>query len=57
MYYYMGMKKGDNLVTENELVPVILKDNAVAGWGWETLEEMTGGRQVPSALEQDQGSY
>lgn len=44
MYYYTGMKKGDNLVSEDELVPIILKGNAVIGWGWETLEEMVGGR-------------
>ena len=47
MYYYTGMKKGDDLVTEDELVPVILKDNSVIGWGWETLEAMTGSRQGP----------
>jgi hypothetical protein len=47
MYYYMGMKKGDDLVTEEELLPVILKDNAVVGWGWEALEDMTGSRPGP----------
>ena len=47
MYYYMGMKKGDDLVTEEELVPIILKDNAVAGWGWAVLEKMTGSRPGP----------
>ena len=44
MYYYTGMKKGDDLVTEDELVPIILKDDAVVGWGWETLSAMTGTR-------------
>jgi len=44
MYYYTGMKKGDDLVTEDELLPVILKDNAVVGWGWETLVVMTGSK-------------
>ncbi|MCJ7499354.1 DUF3192 domain-containing protein [bacterium] len=47
MYYYTGMKKGDDLVTEDELVPIILKDNSVIGWGWEALEGMTGSRPVP----------
>jgi len=44
MYYYMGMKKGDDQVTGEELVPVILKGDAVIGWGWETLERMVGSR-------------
>ena len=47
MYYYTGMKKADDLVTEEELVPVILKNNAVVGWGWETLEDMVGERPYP----------
>ena len=47
MYYYTGMKKGDDLVTEDELVPIILKDDAVVGWGWETLSAMTGTRASP----------
>jgi hypothetical protein len=47
MYYYLGRVKGDDLVTDEELVPVILKDNSVVGWGWETLEVMTGLRPSP----------
>lgn len=47
MYYYTGMKKGDDLVTEEELMPIILIDNSVIGWGWEALEGMTGSRPVP----------
>ncbi len=47
MYYYIGMKRGDDRITEEELLPVILADNAVIGWGWETLEEMVGGRPSP----------
>ena len=47
MYYYTGMKKPDDRVTADELMPVILKDDSVVGWGWETLEAMTGGRSSP----------
>jgi len=45
MYYYTGMKRGDDRVTREEVTPVILKDDAVVGWGWEALQEMTGKRQ------------
>lgn len=47
MYYYMGMKKGDDKVSEDELVPIILKDDTVVGWGWEALEDMAGSRPGP----------
>ncbi len=47
MYYYLRMAKGDNVVTEEELIPVILQDGVVVGWGWETLESMVGERPVP----------
>ena len=47
MYYYTGMKKGDDIVTEDELVPIILKDDSVVGWGWKMLEDMVGGRPSP----------
>jgi hypothetical protein len=47
MYYYTGMKKGDDKVSKDELVPIILMDDAVVGWGWNTLEEMAGSRQGP----------
>ena len=48
MYYYTGMKKGDDLVTEDELVPIILKSDAVTGWGWNTLEDLVGFRPIPA---------
>lgn len=47
MYYYVGMEKPDDRVSEEELVPVILKDDSVVGWGWESLEAMTGMRPSP----------
>jgi hypothetical protein len=47
MYYYAGMKKGDDQVSEDELLPIILKDDFVVGWGWQTLSAMTGTRVSP----------
>ena len=47
MYYYMGMKRGDDKVSEDELVPIILKEDTVVGWGWEALEDMAGSRPGP----------
>jgi hypothetical protein len=48
MYYYTGMKRGDDLVTEDELVPIIMKSGAVTGWGWNTLEDLVGFRPIPA---------
>ena len=48
MYYYTGMKKGDDLVTEDELVPIIMKSGVVTGWGWNTLEDLVGFRPIPA---------
>jgi hypothetical protein len=48
MYYYTGMKKGDDLVTEEELIPIILKSDVVTGWGWNTLEDLVGFRPIPA---------
>ena len=47
MYYYTGMKKPDDQVSNDELVPIILKEDAVVGWGWEYLEKLTGNRPGP----------
>ena len=47
MYYYIAMKEPDDRVTEDELVPIILKDDSVIGWGWEALEGMVGARPNP----------
>jgi hypothetical protein len=54
MYYYDGMKKADNLVTVDELVPIVLSEDIVVGWGWDYLEEFTAkkGPTNPAATDQ-----
>lgn len=50
MYYYVMMEKGDNIVTEEELVPVILENGIIIGWGWDLLGKLTGRRPVAILL-------
>jgi len=40
MLYYTGLKVGDNQVSDDELVPVILEDGKVVGWGWGYLNQV-----------------
>jgi len=32
-YYYTDFMKGDGLITDDELTPIILKNNELMGWG------------------------
>ena len=41
MFYYKGLEKGDNQVSDDELMPIVLLDGKVVGWGWEFLGEVT----------------
>lgn len=42
MLYYTGLKAGDNQVSDDELVPIVLLDSRVVGWGWEFLDQVNG---------------
>ena len=37
---YTDIKKDDNLITDNELTPIVLKDNQLIGWGWAFLSQL-----------------
>ncbi len=40
LYYYTHLTKRDDLVTDDELTPIVLRQGAVDGWGWPYLERM-----------------
>jgi len=42
MLYYSGLTQGDNRVSDDELMPIVLLEGKVVGWGWEFLDEVTG---------------
>jgi hypothetical protein len=42
MLYYSGLKQGDNQVSDDELMPIVLLEGKVVGWGWEFLDQVNG---------------
>jgi hypothetical protein len=42
LYFYTHRRHRDNLITDDELTPVLLVNGKLAGWGWECYEEIIG---------------
>lgn len=40
LFYHTDIKKNDHLVTDDELTPLVFKDNKLIGWGWAFLSEI-----------------
>ena len=43
LYYYTDLVKADGFITDDELTPVILKNNKLVGWGrdvWDRLSDI-----------------
>ena len=40
LYYYTDLVKRDGIITDDELTPLILRNDKLAGWGWTFLEEI-----------------
>ena len=38
LYYYTEQKKAEGTVTNDELTPIVLEKDKLAGWGWNFLE-------------------
>lgn len=43
LFYHTDIRKKDKVISEDELTPIVLKDNTLIGWGWAFLSE-----RVPS---------
>ena len=39
LFYYTDIKKQDGAITDDELTPLVFKDNKLMGWGWSFLNE------------------
>ena len=39
-FYHTDIKKDDKLITDDELTPIVLKDNQLIGWGWVFLSQI-----------------
>lgn len=34
LFYYTDRKKADGVITDDELTPLVIKDDKLIGWGW-----------------------
>ena len=39
LFYYTDTKKADGAITDDELTPLVLKENKLIGWGWSFLND------------------
>ena len=51
LYYYTDLAKADGIITDDELTPVILRNNRLVGWGrdvWDRLSSINKSLDVTS---------
>ena len=39
LFYHTELKNKDGLITDDELIPIVFKNNKLIGWGWAFLNE------------------
>ena len=47
LYYYTSVVSDDGMVTDDELTPVVLRDDTLSGWGWDYLAEQASLFDIP----------
>jgi len=45
LFYHTDLKARDGIITDDELTPLVFKDNKLIGWGWAFLREILPGYQ------------
>ena len=48
LYYYTDLKDLDGSITDDELVPVVLFDNSLVGWGWYFWDDVAATYEIRS---------
>jgi hypothetical protein len=46
MYSNTGMKEGAQTIPEEELIPVVLVDDTLTGWGWEHHDSVANANKI-----------
>lgn len=41
-YYFVGINVSDDKIADDELTPMVFKDDKLAGWGWDFLKRIKG---------------
>lgn len=50
LYYYTRVAHNDGMVTEDELTPLVLRDNVLIGWGWAFWAQNVRNYDLPAQL-------
>lgn len=50
LYYYTSVVADDGLVTDDELTPVVLRDDTLTGWGWDYWAEQVSLYDIPAEI-------
>jgi hypothetical protein len=46
LFYYTDRKKADGVVTDDELMPLVIKDDKLIGWGWTFVNDNISKYQI-----------
>ena len=46
MYSPTGKKEGTDTIPEEELIPVVLRDDTLTGWGWEYTDSVANANNI-----------
>ena len=49
-FYYARVRHNDGMVTEDELTPIVLRDDVLIGWGWSLWAEEVQAADIPAEL-------
>lgn len=49
-YYYTRVAHNDGMVTEDELTPIVLRDDVLIGWGWSLWAKEVRAAEIPAEL-------
>ena len=50
LYYYTRVQHNDGMVTEDELTPIVLRDDVLIGWGWKFWAEEVRASEIPAEI-------
>lgn len=50
LLYYTSVVRNDGLVTDDELTPVVLRDDVLTGWGWDYWAEQVSLYGIPADI-------
>jgi len=56
LYYYTNLNTPDDVITDDELTPVVLRADVLVGWGWDIYRKHVGNPQSPAPERKAEGN-